>query len=179
MNALERCRAQCFPAVCPCPHMALPLLSLAHRQLGNDKPAPFTPTKLQEPDEWAGPFIMEGCNARVVQLSNALLSPQVCELGSSTMEGCKCEHGASASMVHVQTWCKCKHGAAQHCCISSRSPASYGVRKFAGHMESSCILARSCKPRCALARKEVEGGADRVPWLGLRPGNQWRRLQAS
>uniref|UniRef100_A0A7S3RBG0 Saccharopine dehydrogenase NADP binding domain-containing protein n=1 Tax=Dunaliella tertiolecta TaxID=3047 RepID=A0A7S3RBG0_DUNTE len=52
------------------------LASYHNKQLGNDKPAPFWPTKLQEPGEWAGPFIMEGCNARVVQLSNALLSPQ-------------------------------------------------------------------------------------------------------
>jgi len=40
---------------------------------GSDKPAPFLPKYLPEPAAWAGPFIMEGCNARIVQLTNALL----------------------------------------------------------------------------------------------------------
>lgn len=53
------------------PERAHPLYPLYRR--GTDKPAPFTPSFLPEPNTWAGPFIMEGCNAKIVHLSNALV----------------------------------------------------------------------------------------------------------
>ena len=39
---------------------------------GSDKPAPFMPTFVAPSNAWSGPFIMEGVNGRIVQLSNAL-----------------------------------------------------------------------------------------------------------
>ncbi|KAF5833430.1 Saccharopine dehydrogenase-domain-containing protein [Dunaliella salina] len=52
------------------------LASYHKKTLGYDTPAPFWPTGIPETGEWGGPWVMEPCNARVVQLSNALLSPQ-------------------------------------------------------------------------------------------------------
>jgi hypothetical protein len=46
-----------------------------HRRRGSDRPAPFAPTFVPPAGSWAGPFVMEGVNARIVQLSNAL-APQ-------------------------------------------------------------------------------------------------------
>ncbi|KAL6762558.1 Saccharopine dehydrogenase-domain-containing protein [Haematococcus lacustris] len=48
------------------------LAEVYNPKTGSDRPAPFLPTFLPEPQVWAGPFIMEGCNAKVVQASNAL-----------------------------------------------------------------------------------------------------------
>lgn len=57
--------------LCPC----LPCVPLcaAECSRGSDKPASFTPTWVPEAQSWVGPFIMEGVNARIVQLSNALV----------------------------------------------------------------------------------------------------------
>ncbi|GAX74962.1 hypothetical protein CEUSTIGMA_g2408.t1 [Chlamydomonas eustigma] len=40
---------------------------------GSDKPAPISPSYVAEADSWAGPFVMEGVNGRIVHLSNALV----------------------------------------------------------------------------------------------------------
>ena len=53
--------------------MYCPLLLLC-RNLGNDKPAPFFPTKLHEPDEWAGPFIMVRTCTNATCITSAFLS---------------------------------------------------------------------------------------------------------
>lgn len=39
---------------------------------GSSKPAPKSPVFIEEANTWAGPFIMEGTNARIVHMSNAL-----------------------------------------------------------------------------------------------------------
>eukprot|EP00798_Chlamydomonas_sp_ICE-L_P027566 gene27566-8815_t len=45
---------------------------LLQEKSGSDHVAPFAPTFIPPADSWAAPFIMEGVNARVVHLSNAL-----------------------------------------------------------------------------------------------------------
>ena len=50
---------------------AFPRLSSGRRS-GSDHPAPMAATFIEPAGTWAGPFVMEGCNGRIVHLSNAL-----------------------------------------------------------------------------------------------------------
>lgn len=43
---------------------------------GTAKPAPMAAAYIMPAETWAGPFVMETCNGRIVQLSNALSKEQ-------------------------------------------------------------------------------------------------------
>lgn len=79
---------------------------------GSAKPAPFKPTKLQDVDggTWAGPFVMEGVNARIVQYSNALVKDAY---GSDF----KCARPSAC--VSLMLTCALIHGSCLRVCLLS------------------------------------------------------------